>query len=77
MVALAPPRAGDSRTEIDFMKATAVLLVLTIAVAVGYLLGTESGRERRELILVKLGRTSDGGLGVESITDIIEDAPRV
>ena len=48
-----------------------------IAVAVGYLLGTESGRERGELILVKLGRTSDGGLAVESITDIIEDAPRV
>lgn len=57
------------------MKMTAVIMVAAIAVALGYLLGTESGRERKEILLVKLGRGSDGELGVDSITDIIEDAP--
>jgi len=57
------------------MKMTVLILVAAIAVAVGYLLGTESGRERKEILLVKLGRTSDGELGVDSITDIIEDVP--
>jgi hypothetical protein len=57
------------------MKMTAVLLVLAIGAAVGYLLGTESGRQQKETLLVKLGRGSDGELGVESAIDIIEDAP--
>jgi len=57
------------------MKMTAVLLVLAIGAALGYLLGTESGRQQKETLLVKLGRGSDGELGVESAIDIIEDAP--
>lgn len=40
------------------MKVTVPLaLVLILATAVGYLLGTESGRQRRDLVLAKLGRT--------------------
>lgn len=35
-------------------KAVGVLLVL--ALVAGYLLGTESGREQRDRLLVKLGR---------------------
>lgn len=39
------------------MKVTIPLaLVLILAATTGYLVGTESGRQRRELILVKLGR---------------------
>jgi len=42
------------------MKVTVPLvLVLILAAAFGYLLGTESGRERRDVILVKLGRMQD------------------
>ena len=55
------------------MKVTALLFVAAIAAALGYLLGTESGRQHKETILVKLGRTGDGELGVESIIDVIED----
>lgn len=52
------------------MKATAAITVLLIGLAVGYLLGTEQGREKKELILVKLGR-GDGGLD-ETIADAAE-----
>lgn len=39
------------------MKVTVPLaLVLILATAVGYLVGTESGRQRRDLLLAKLGR---------------------
>jgi uncharacterized integral membrane protein len=31
-------------------------IVILMAVALGYLLGTESGRVRREALMVKLGR---------------------
>ena len=31
-------------------------LVILVAIAVGYLMGTESGRQQRDVILVKLGR---------------------
>jgi len=37
-------------------KKTPLALVIFVAIAVGYLMGTESGRQRREVILVKLGR---------------------
>lgn len=53
------------------MKMAALLSVA----AVGYLLGTESDRERRETPLVRLGRGSDGELHVDPAVDIIEDAP--
>ncbi len=40
------------------MKVTVPLaLVLILATAVGYLVGTESGRQRRDFVLAKLGRT--------------------
>jgi len=54
--------------EGDTMKTTAAVTVLLIGLAVGYLLGTESGREKRELILVKLGRGSD------DVADIVDEA---
>ena len=38
------------------MKVTIPLGVLILAVLLGYLLGTESGRAQRDVILVKMGR---------------------
>lgn len=37
-----------------------LVIVIVLAVAVGYLLGTEDGRQRRDVILVKLGRPRGG-----------------
>ncbi len=54
------------------MKLTAVLLVLAIGAAIGYLLGTESGREQKELILVKLGR-GDSGDGVDTVIEEVAE----
>ena len=31
-------------------------IVILMAIALGYLLGTESGRDRREALMIKLGR---------------------
>lgn len=33
-----------------------IVVLLLLAIALGYLLGTESGRARRDVILVKIGR---------------------
>lgn len=52
------------------MKTTAALSVLLIGLALGYLLGTDSGREKRELILVKLGRGDDV---TDDVADVIAD----
>lgn len=38
------------------MKVTIPIGVLILAVLLGYLLGTESGRSQRDVILVKMGR---------------------
>ena len=38
-----------------------LVLLLLIGVAIGYLLGTESGREQRDIILVKMGRGPEAG----------------
>ena len=38
------------------MKVTIPIGVLILAVLLGYLLGTESGRAQRDVILVKVGR---------------------
>lgn len=35
-----------------------LLLLLLLAAAIGYLLGTERGRAQRDVVLVKLGRKS-------------------
>lgn len=43
------------------MKMTVLFLLLAVAAAMGYLLGTEAGREQKEIILVKMGR-KDGGI---------------
>ena len=56
--------------EGDTMKTTAALSVLLIGLALGYLLGTDSGREKRELILVKLGRGDDV---TDDVADVIAD----
>lgn len=38
------------------MKIKAVGVLMVLALIAGYLLGTESGREQRDRLLVKLGR---------------------
>lgn len=38
------------------MKFKAVGVLMVLALVAGYLLGTESGREQRDRLLVKLGR---------------------
>lgn len=38
------------------MRVKIPLLLLLLAAAIGYLLGTERGRSQRDVILVKLGR---------------------
>jgi hypothetical protein len=38
------------------MKIKAVGVLMVLALVAGYLLGTESGREQRDRLLVKLGR---------------------
>jgi hypothetical protein len=38
------------------MKVKAVGALMLLALVAGYLLGTESGREQRDRLLVKLGR---------------------
>ncbi len=38
------------------MKVKAVGVLMLLALVAGYLLGTESGREQRDRLLVKLGR---------------------
>ena len=38
------------------MKIKVPLLLVVVALVVGYLLGTESGRAQRDALLVKLGR---------------------
>jgi hypothetical protein len=45
------------------MKVTIPIGVLLLAVLLGYLLGTESGRAQRDVVLVKLGRkdADEGG----------------
>lgn len=38
-----------------------IALVILLAAAAGYLLGTEAGRSQRDMILVKLGKGEAGG----------------
>lgn len=45
------------------MKTSVVILVLAIAVALGYLLGTESGREQKETLMAKFGSGDDESAG--------------
>jgi hypothetical protein len=59
--------------EVHVMKVTALVLAAVIAAAIGYLLGTESGRQQKETILAKFGRGADGEIDLESITDVIEE----
>ncbi len=46
-----------------------LLLVLVLAMVVGYMLGTESGREKKEVILVKMGRGPESGGAEEAAAD--------
>ena len=43
------------------MKLKVLLIMLLLAAAVGYLLGTEQGRAQRDVVLVKLGRRQPDG----------------
>jgi hypothetical protein len=49
-----------------------IALIVVLAIACGYLMGTESGRQKRDVILVKLGR-ADANVGDE-VTDAVTDA---
>ncbi len=42
------------------MKVTVPFAALLLAVAFGYILGTESGRKKRDDLLVRLGRGTGG-----------------
>ena len=42
------------------MKMLVLFVLLAAAGAAGYLLGTENGRQQKELILVKMGRKEGG-----------------
>ena len=46
-------------------------IVIVLAAAVGYLLGTDSGRHQRDVILVKLRR---GEHDAEQLTDAVTEA---
>ena len=57
---------------------TPLLLLLVLAAAVGYLLGTESGRAKRDQLMVKLGRKeaeADAAIGLAEA--VIEEAEAV
>ncbi len=57
------------------MKVKAVGVLMLLAVVAGYLLGTESGREQRDRLLVKLGReqqATDEALGLAAA--VIEES---
>lgn len=43
------------------MKVTIPIGLLVIVAVLAYLLGTESGRSQRDVVLVKLGRKDAGG----------------
>lgn len=48
-----------------------IALIVVLAIALGYLLGTSSGRQRRDAILVTLGRTR--GDVLEQATNAVAD----
>ena len=54
------------------MKVSALLFVTAIAAAVGYLFGTESGRQQKGVLLEKVGRKSDD-LGIDEVRDAVQD----
>jgi hypothetical protein len=52
-------------------------LVVVLAIALGYLVGTDSGRNRRDLILVKIGRADKdaGGANAGAAIDASDQTP--
>ena len=51
-----------------------LVLLVALAMAVGYLLGTEQGREKRRQLIEALNRRRGVGAGVEEVLDPGEDA---
>ena len=49
-----------------------IALIILLAIACGYLMGTESGRKQRDVILVKLGRAD--GDALEDVAETVADA---
>lgn len=49
-----------------------LMIVIVLAATVGYLLGTEAGRQRKELVLVRLGRS--GGQDADPVVENGADA---
>jgi uncharacterized membrane protein len=57
------------------MKVKAVGVLMLVALVAGYLLGTESGREQRDRLLVKLGRQQQATEDALDLAEaVIEDA---
>lgn len=50
-----------------------LLLLLAMAAAFGYMLGTESGRAQRDVILVKLGKGPKGDAAADE--PVADEAP--
>ena len=52
-----------------------LLLVIVLALLVGYMMGTESGRARRDELLVKLGRKqAEADVAFDIAEQVIEEA---
>jgi uncharacterized membrane protein len=57
------------------MKIRAVGVLMLLALVAGYVLGTESGREQRDRLLVKLGRQQQAADDALDLADaVIEEA---
>lgn len=54
------------------MKVKLLVLIVVLAIACGYLMGTESGRKQRDVILVKLGRAD--GDALDEVAEAVADA---
>lgn len=57
------------------MKKLTVLLLVLVALGLGYLLGTEQGRAQRDQIVARV-RSRKGGLEAEDVLDLTEGADR-
>lgn len=57
------------------MKVKGVGVLMVVALVAGYLLGTESGREQRDRLLIKLGRQQQAAEDALDLAEaVIEDA---
>jgi hypothetical protein len=57
------------------MKVSIVLFITGVIAAISYLMGTESGRERRDGLVARVRKTSNSA--ADSATDVIDSATDV